>query len=49
MSLNKNPLSYFEKVDLICICGTQIYRHYNLLIRSEFTHAKEKGVRSTLG
>ena len=42
MSLNKNPLSYFEKVDLIFISGTQIYRHYNLLIQIELTYAKEK-------
>ena len=41
-SLNKNPLSYFEKVDLICISGTQIYRHYNLPIQSQLTYAKEK-------
>ena len=33
-SLNKNLLSFFERVDLICISGTQIYRHYNLPIQS---------------
>ena len=31
---NKNPLSYFEKADLICISDAQIYRHHNPLIQS---------------
>ena len=45
-SLNKNPLSYFEKADLICISSTQIYHNYNLpmqsLNESELTYTKEK-------
>ena len=27
-------MSYLEKVDLICISGTQIYCHYNLPVQS---------------
>ena len=33
-SLNKNPLSYFETLDLICLSGTQIYIHYNLPVQN---------------
>ena len=32
--IKQNLLSYFEKADLICISGTQIYRHDNLPIQS---------------
>ena len=40
--INQNPLSYFKKADLICISGTQIYRHYNPPSERELTYAKKK-------